>query len=360
MDPQSQGHSFFLSSEGEVYSQWPSCSDAVYGGYVHFVEPVLEISHIDDDLFPGPDSPLVSISYLPGMGLGRRQHGPSEFIAIPDHDIPFGLKIHPHRGRLSLYGAIARLLVRELESHAPSDGIIGGLSTTQEIVQPMTLCFSDEINEHETFAEIGDIVDGVVHVTSRPTPKIAEDVIVVDVLFDGPVGLVEGASDFVDPPHSFDVLSGFVSRHDYVSDFSSMDLSIFEYLLVCYVIALSAPSSPTSQIFDIDDEVAQHDSDDDSSSVSDSNPVDQRVSPATGDIKIIDFSTVDQPRELRIGSDLSTDERDNLIQLLRAYLDFFAWSYEDMPGLDHLLFSIVCHFCSMPDDYTQKVLFCSL
>ena len=245
----------------------------------------------------------------------------------------------------------------------------------------MTLCFSDEINEHETFAEIGDIVDGVVprdeyvdemlmmslsqieeiapfelaspfdlfgvsvleiakEIQVAPTPKIAEDVIVVDVLFDGPVGLVEGASDFVDPPHSFDVLSGFVSRHDYVSDFSSMDLSIFEYLLICYVIALSAPSSPTSQIFDIDDEVAQHDSDDDSSSVSDSNPVDQRVSPATGDIKIIDFSTVDQPRELRIGSDLSTDERDNLIQLLRAYLDFFAWSYEDMPGLDP---SIVQH-----------------
>ncbi|RVW12040.1 Transposon Ty3-G Gag-Pol polyprotein [Vitis vinifera] len=41
-----------------------------------------------------------------------------------------------------------------------------------------------------------------------------------------------------------------------------------------------------------------------------------------------------QPRELRIGSDLSTDERDSLIQLLRSYLDVFAWSYEDMPGLD--------------------------
>ena len=50
---------------------------------------------------------------------------------------------------------------------------------------------------------------------------------VVDGLFDGPVGLVEGASDLMDPPFSFDVLSGFVSRPDYVSDFSSMDLSVF-------------------------------------------------------------------------------------------------------------------------------------
>ena len=159
-------------------------------------------------------------------------------------------------------------------------------------------------------------------------------------MFDCPVGLVEGASDFMDPPLSFDVLSGFVSRHDYVSDFSSMDLSTFEYLLVSHVIDLSAPSSPTSQIFDIDDEIAQCDSDDDSSSTSDSDPVDQRVSPAVGDTEIVDFGTADQPMELRIGSDLSTDERDSLIQLLRSYLDVFAWSYEDMLGLDP---SIVQH-----------------
>ncbi|RVW47634.1 Retrovirus-related Pol polyprotein from transposon 17.6 [Vitis vinifera] len=173
-----------------------------------------------------------------------------------------------------------------------------------------------------------------------PTPEIAEDVIDVDGLFDGPVGQVEGASDFVDPPLSFDVLSGFVSCHDDVSDSSSMDLSIFEYLHVSHVIALFAPPSPTSQIFDIDDEIAQHDSDDDSSFVFDSDPIDQRVSPATGDIEILDFGTADQPRELRIGSDLSTDEKDSLIQLLRLYLDVFTWSYEDMPVLDP---SIVQH-----------------
>ena len=59
-------------------------------------------------------------------------------------------------------------------------------------------------------------------------------------------------------------------------------------------------------------------------------PSDQRVSPAIGDTKIVDFATVDQPRELRIKLDLSTDERYSLIQLLRSYLDIFAWSYEDM------------------------------
>ncbi|RVX06289.1 hypothetical protein CK203_027488 [Vitis vinifera] len=52
------------------------------------------------------------------------------------------------------------------------------------------------------------------------------------------------------------------------------------------------------------------------------------------DVETIDFGIEDQPRELKIGSPLSTDERDRLIHLLRSYLDIFAWSYEDMSGLD--------------------------
>ena len=75
-------------------------------------------------------------------------------------------------------------------------------------------------------------------------------------------------------------------------------------------------------------------------SASDSDPIDQRVSPTTEDTEVVDFGTADQPRELRIGLDLSIDERDSLIQLLISYLDIFAWFYEDMPDLDP---SIVQH-----------------
>ena len=38
---------------------------------------------------------MRGMPYLPGMGLGRCQHGPSEFIAIPDHDVQFGLGFIP-------------------------------------------------------------------------------------------------------------------------------------------------------------------------------------------------------------------------------------------------------------------------
>ncbi|RVX00439.1 hypothetical protein CK203_024665 [Vitis vinifera] len=372
-------------------------------------EPILEISNTDDDLlltgftfdevqtvkiedfcqdfvamsFNQHSSMVVldimrSMSYLPGMGLGCRQHGPHEFIALPDHNVLFGLGFIPteadylYMARLrkervraqlthipfyypmrSYTRSLADYFVRASEPHAPSGRIIGGLSTTQEaelqhlvqqlrlrdgspgpstsmLIAPsssdrtslMTFCFPDEIDDHGAFAEISDIVDGAVphdeyidemlamslspieervhpgltssfdlfgvsfieiieETQTAPAPEIVEDAIAVVDLIDGPAGLVEGV--------------------------------IFEYLHVSYDIDLFAPSSPTSHIFDIDDEMAQHDSDDNSSSVFDSDPVDQRVSPAIGDIEIVDFSTADQPRELRIGLDLSIDERDNLI-----------------------------------------------
>ena len=49
------------------------------------------------------------------------------------------------------------------------------------------------------------------------------------------------------------------------------------------MILLYMHSSATSQRFDIDDEIAQHDLDDDSSFASNSNPIDQKVSSAIGD-----------------------------------------------------------------------------
>ena len=57
-----------------------------------------------------------------------------------------------------------------------------------------------------------------------PVPELLED---DGSLFEGTVSPVEGASDLVDPPLSFDVLSGFVSSSDDVTITSFMDLSIF-------------------------------------------------------------------------------------------------------------------------------------
>ncbi|RVW80088.1 Retrovirus-related Pol polyprotein from transposon 17.6 [Vitis vinifera] len=344
---------------------------------------------------------MRGMTFLPGMGLGRRQQGPSEFIAAIDHDTTFGLgfipteadyrhmarlrkervrarlshtpfdyPIRPYRMSLADYfvrGSETRPRLEEIDSvvHTDretelqhlfhqlqlSDGApdtsfpVAITPTSPDRASMLSLCFPEEIMSDGVILDPTEVIDGVVpHDEYRdemdmmtvsqiagivqlqpvsafdmfgvstievfegtqtlPVPELPED---DSSLFEGIVSPVEGASDLVDPPLSFDVLSGFVSRSD--------------------------------DIFDIDDEIAQPNSDRDSFD-HDSGPIDERVSPAAGDVETVDFGTEDQPRELKIGSPLSTDERDRLIHLLRSYLDVFAWSYEDMPGLDP---SIVQH-----------------
>ena len=178
---------------------------------------------------------------------------------------------------------------------------------------------------------------------SSPRPRSSFDVFGTSMLeFDGD-GLVstdithdtisvEGASDSVDPPLSFDVMSGFVTRFDDISD-GNNDMSIFEYLLVSQHFPLIAPPAPIAHVCDVDD-VGDTDDPLDGKSGSNSDIEDRKVTPVSGSTELIDFGVPDQPREIRIGSSLSHDERSGLIDLLRSYLDVFAWSYEDMPGLD--------------------------
>ena len=66
--------------------------------------------------------------------------------------------------------------------------------------------------------------------------------------------------------------------------------------------------------------------------------------PPLDDLKTVDLGIVNQLRELRIGNTLSAYERDSLLRLLKSYLNVFAWSYEDMIGLDP---SIVQHHLSL-------------
>ncbi|RVW49175.1 hypothetical protein CK203_087448 [Vitis vinifera] len=111
---------------------------------------------------------------------------------------------------------------------------------------------------------------------------------------------------------SFDVMLRFVSRiYDDVPTVSSMNMSCFEYFPMCYDYSktLSCYSSHGAK------------------------PVDE-------DFETIDYGTKVWHQELQISTSLSIDERVDLIHLLRVYLDVFAWSYGDMPGLDP---SIVQH-----------------
>ena len=211
----------------------------------------------------------------------------------------------------------------------------------------------DEYSDEMFMVDMSQITDDVKPEIASPLDlflvlaiKMVEDVQLVSTpgllaigahdndVFEGVTSPIMVKFEHVGPPLSFDILLGYVSLSVDVLTLSSyMDMSLFENLYVSCDITLSTPHSPTSQIFDIDDEIIQHGLDEDSSSASDLSPSDQKVSPTIGDAEIIDLGIVDQLRKLRIGLDLSANKMDNLTQLLRSYLDVFAWSYEDILGL---------------------------
>jgi len=48
----------------------------------------------------------------------------------------------------------------------------------------------------------------------------------------------------------------------------------------------------------------------------------------------VDVGSQAHPKPISISESLTFIEREKLIALIRKYIDVFAWSYEDMPGLD--------------------------
>ncbi|RDX88890.1 hypothetical protein CR513_29432, partial [Mucuna pruriens] len=58
------------------------------------------------------------------------------------------------------------------------------------------------------------------------------------------------------------------------------------------------------------------------------------IQPPEGSTEVIDIGKGGTTREVRIGRNMHTNVRKQVIELLEEYSDVFAWSYHDMPGLD--------------------------
>jgi hypothetical protein len=58
------------------------------------------------------------------------------------------------------------------------------------------------------------------------------------------------------------------------------------------------------------------------------------IQPHQESIEVINLGTEDAKREIKIGDALEDNVKKGLIELLQEYVDIFAWSYQDMPGLD--------------------------
>jgi hypothetical protein len=56
--------------------------------------------------------------------------------------------------------------------------------------------------------------------------------------------------------------------------------------------------------------------------------------PASEKLEVINVGDEQDNKELKIGTLVTTEERNRLVSLLHEYVDVFAWTYADMPGLD--------------------------
>ena len=112
-----------------------------------------------------------------------------------------------------------------------------------------------------------------------------DGLVVIDITHD--TVSVEGAFDSVDPPLSFDTMSGFVTLFDDISNGNNY-MSIFEYSLVSHHFPLIASPVPIAHVCDVDD-VGDTDDPLGGKSESDSDTEDRKVTPVYGNTELIDF-----------------------------------------------------------------------
>ena len=58
------------------------------------------------------------------------------------------------------------------------------------------------------------------------------------------------------------------------------------------------------------------------------------IQPHQEQVETINLGTEEVKKEVKIGTTLGADSKERLVKLLQEYMDVFAWSYQDMPGLD--------------------------
>ncbi|RVW43622.1 hypothetical protein CK203_104170 [Vitis vinifera] len=83
---------------------------------------------------------MRGMSYLPDMGLGRRQHGPREFTTIPDHDVSFELGFIPTEADYRYMAWLRRERARARLTHTPF----------YYHVRPYTLSLADYFVRHQS------------------------------------------------------------------------------------------------------------------------------------------------------------------------------------------------------------------
>ena len=62
-----------------------------------------------------------------------------------------------------------------------------------------------------------------------------------------------------------------------------------------------------------------------------------KIKPIENETIKINLGTSENPKEVKIGSTLSSEEQKELTKLLKEFPEVFTWSYENMPRIDHIV-----------------------
>ena len=71
------------------------------------------------------------------------------------------------------------------------------------------------------------------------------------------------------------------------------------------------------------------------------------IQPHEEPVDAVNLGTKEDKKEVKVGANMEPSVKKRLTQLLHDYVEVFAWSYEDMPGLDT---DIVVHHLSTKED----------
>ena len=125
--------------------------------------------------------------------------------------------------------------------------------------------YFEDVTLYDACADAMDLID-IGHILDEAPPgprsifnmfgismlEINDDdgIVAIDIIHN--IVSVEGAPNSMDPPLSFDTMSGFVTRFDDISN-GNNDKSIFEYLPMSQHFPLITLPIPTTHIYDVDD-----------------------------------------------------------------------------------------------------------
>jgi len=60
----------------------------------------------------------------------------------------------------------------------------------------------------------------------------------------------------------------------------------------------------------------------------------KEIKPHQEDVETLNLGEEDEKKEVKIGTSMKREVKQELCALLKEFRDVFAWSYNDMPGLD--------------------------